>query len=251
MRASPVGARLLVPLFADPICAGFPSPAEDYLDDPVDLSQILAPNRPATFLFPVTRAVGGDGSVMLVAQRGLRPRPGDTVAAWADGEQVVATVGGRPGDLRLADLSGRQVVAAEVVAMGVATWALRSFRGPVPEPQGLDFGFLVTNRPATFMFVVDGWSMREAGIGSGDTLIVDRSLMPRHGDVVVAVVDGARSVKRLLVEGGHVRLAFENEAYPEYRLPAQAQASVFGVVTWAMRRTRPPSRRGRAPGGRR
>lgn len=89
---------------------------------------------------------------------------------------------------------------------------------------------LMPNRPATFLWRVDGHSMRDAGIFHGDLLIVDRSLVPRHGDVVVATVNGERSLKRLWLDGPRPRLAFENAEFPAYPVPEEAEVDVWGVV---------------------
>ena len=75
--------------------------------------------------------------------------------------------------------------------------------------------------------------MRDAGIFDGDLLIVDRSLTPKHGDVVVAFVDGERSVKRLLIEDGEPRLVFENRDWPVYPVPDMAEVEI-----WAWRPAR-------------
>ena len=89
---------------------------------------------------------------------------------------------------------------------------------------------LIPNKPATFLWRVDGHSMRDAGIFHGDLLIVDRSLTPRHGDVVVAVVNGERSLKRLLLDGPQPRLALENADFPAFAVPEAAEVEIWGVV---------------------
>lgn len=93
-----VGAEVLVPLYLKGLCAGFPLPADDYIDERVDLARLL-----------------------------------------------------------------------------------------------------IRNPAATFLWRVSGWSMRDAGNYDKDILVVDRSLQPRHGDVVVAIVNGERALKRLLI----------------------------------------------------
>ncbi len=89
---------------------------------------------------------------------------------------------------------------------------------------------LVSNPPATFLWRVDGSSMRDAGIYHGDLLVVDRSLDPRDGDVVVATVHGERSLKRLHIRNGRPRLSFENSDMPAFDLPEVADAELWGVV---------------------
>lgn len=89
---------------------------------------------------------------------------------------------------------------------------------------------LVRNRPATFLWRVDGHSMRDAGIYHGDLLVVDRSLTPIDGDVVVAIVHGEQSLKRLRLDGKRPRLVFENSDMPIFELPDIAEIEVWGVV---------------------
>jgi DNA polymerase V len=122
------GVEVIVPLFLEGLCAGFPSPADDYIDQQIDLTRLLVPNPPATFL-------------------------------WR----------------------------------------------------------------------VDGHSMKDAGIFHGDILVVDRSLTAVHGSIVVAIVNGERSLKRLLLDP-RPRLVFENHEFPAYPLEEAAEVEIWGVV---------------------
>ncbi|GGA64381.1 LexA family protein [Pelagibacterium lentulum] len=122
-------AEISVPMFAHGLCAGFPSPADDYLDDAIDLNRLL-----------------------------------------------------------------------------------------------------VRNPPATFLWRVDGNSMRDAGIYHGDLLVVDRSITPIDADVVVAIVHGEQSLKRLRLNGDRPRLMLENSDMPLFELPEIAEVEIWGVV---------------------
>ncbi len=73
---------------------------------------------------------------------------------------------------------------------------------------------LITNRPATFLVRVAGDSMVGARLFDGDLAVVDRSLDPRDGDVVVVDVDGDRSFKVWGRRGARVTLAFANPTLP-------------------------------------
>ena len=69
---------------------------------------------------------------------------------------------------------------------------------------------LIKHPLATFLMRVRGASMREAGIDNGDVVLVDRAVKPCHGHVVVAVVDGEFTVKRLWKRGTNLKLQAAN-----------------------------------------
>jgi DNA polymerase V len=95
---------------------------------------------------------------------------------------------------------------------------------------------LVTHPQATFLLRVSGDSMRDAGIFDGDMLVVDKALKPRHGQVVVAVVDGEFTVKHLYQRAGRVKLRAANATYPDIT-PREGQTlEVWGVVTASIKR---------------
>lgn len=90
---------------------------------------------------------------------------------------------------------------------------------------------LIKNIPSTFFLEVQGLSMINAGIFEGDTLIVDRSIEPKHGDIVVAVIDGEHTVKRLYKRGGKIELRAEIENFPPVQIKDGQELQIFGVVT--------------------
>ena len=89
---------------------------------------------------------------------------------------------------------------------------------------------LIKNPPATFFLEVMGESMLGAGIYPGDKLIVDRSIEPKHGDVVVAIVDSEYTVKRLYRRNGKVELRPENPNFPIITFKDGQELNIFGVV---------------------
>ena len=90
---------------------------------------------------------------------------------------------------------------------------------------------LILHREASFILRVSGWSMVGAGIHDGDEIIVDRAIEPNDGHVVVAVVDGELTVKRLRKSGKTVRLVAENPEYPDIEFIEGEELVVWGVVT--------------------
>jgi DNA polymerase V len=90
---------------------------------------------------------------------------------------------------------------------------------------------LVRNPAATYFYRTHGWSMVQAGICSGDMLVVDRSVTPKDGDIVVAIWDGnAPACKVLRLRADHMELHSCNPQVPPIVLGAEVQAEVFAVV---------------------
>jgi DNA polymerase V len=91
--------------------------------------------------------------------------------------------------------------------------------------------FLIKHPSATFFVKVSGNSMIDAGIHDGDILIVDRSLKPADKKVVIAVVNGELTVRRIRVSKGKIVLVSENESYTPLHVEEGMSFDVWGVVT--------------------
>jgi len=90
---------------------------------------------------------------------------------------------------------------------------------------------LITHPQATFLLRAQGHSMVQAGIFDNDILVVNRAISPRHRHIVVAVVDGEFTVKRLYQLGGRIKLQAANPTFPDI-VPRDGQTiEVWGVVT--------------------
>ena len=122
---------------------------------------------------------------------------------------------------------------------------LISFRMPAgfPSPandyieEGLDLNcFLVQHKEASFMFTIEGDSMRDAGILDGDKVIVDRSVSARHGCIVIAIVNGDYTVKRLYKRGKRIELHPANPAFQPIVFDAGQELQIWGVVVGSVRR---------------
>ncbi len=96
--------------------------------------------------------------------------------------------------------------------------------------------YLVRNKPATFMFSVKGDSMVGASIEDGDKVVVDRALNPKHNDIVVAVLNGEYTIKRLFKHMGRVELRPENPTYQPIKFKDGSELQVWGVVVGVVRR---------------
>lgn len=95
---------------------------------------------------------------------------------------------------------------------------------------------LVQRQEATYFLRVKGDSMVGAGIHPGDLIVVDRSIDPQDGHVVVAEVNGELTVKRLRQVAGVPELHPENPAYPVIRFQEGEDLRIWGVVTSAVHR---------------
>jgi repressor LexA len=94
--------------------------------------------------------------------------------------------------------------------------------------------YLVRDRAATFLLRVKGDSMIDAGIHEGDLVVVERGKEPKVGQIVVGVLDGEFTLKRLRKEKGKFILHAENPAYPD--LHAMNELKVAGVVRGVVRK---------------
>lgn len=90
---------------------------------------------------------------------------------------------------------------------------------------------LIPHPAATFFVRVSGDSMIGAGIHNGDLLIVDRAVTAIHNSVIIAVLNGDLTVKRLYQVGSTLRLMPENPAYPPIEIHPGIDFEVWGVVT--------------------
>lgn len=91
--------------------------------------------------------------------------------------------------------------------------------------------YLIKHPDATFFVKVEGYSMTGAGIFPDDILIVDRSIHPKNGDIIIGVIDGDFTVKRLIYNGMRGFLKAENKDYPNIEITPDIAFMVWGVVT--------------------
>lgn len=101
--------------------------------------------------------------------------------------------------------------------------------------QKLDLNqFLIKHPAATFFVRVEGDSMKNAGISNGDILIVDRAITPQSGQIIVAILNGEFTVKRVKKQGQHLLLIPENPEFPLMEVTEESDFQVWGVVTYTI-----------------
>ncbi len=93
---------------------------------------------------------------------------------------------------------------------------------------------LIRNKPATFFFRMNSEAMTDAGIFSGDVLVVDRSIRAISGKIIVAIINGELLVRRLQTHIRGVTLIAENKKYGNIQVEEFSDYAVWGVVTYSI-----------------
>lgn len=108
--------------------------------------------------------------------------------------------------------------------------------------ESLDFNRdLIRNPEATFYGRVEGDSMIEAGICDGDIAVIDRSIEPNDGDIVVGYVNNEFTIKYLDLKhrkDGYIELRPANKEFKPIRIHADDDFEVWGVVVWTIKNWR-------------
>lgn len=121
----------------------------------------------------------------------------------------------------------------------VSSVAACGFPSPADDylDQVLDFNELLIHNPAaTFAVRIQGESMIRAGLLPGDIAIVDRSITPAGGCIILALIDGEFTIKRYCPSGAGIVLRAENPAFADITISPEIGIEVWGVVTGSMRR---------------
>ena len=93
---------------------------------------------------------------------------------------------------------------------------------------------LISNPFSTFFLRVKGDSMINAGIKDKDLIIVDKSLIAKPGDIVIAMIDGEFTIKRLSIKNDELYLKAENNNYPDFRFKNHIDVQIWGVVIYSI-----------------
>ena len=94
---------------------------------------------------------------------------------------------------------------------------------------------LIRNKPATFFMRVSGGSMINAGIYNGDIVIVDRSIKPQNGKIVIAVIDGEMLIRRYELTLNRLRLVPETPKLSPIDVSEFSDFKIWGVVVCVIR----------------
>ena len=110
---------------------------------------------------------------------------------------------------------------------------------PSPADDYIDIGIdlneeLIRHPTSTFLLRVSGNSMNGAGIYNDDLLVVDRSLDPRPGHIVIAILDGSFTLKRLVLKDEKLCLQAEHPHYPPIELHQYDSVQIWGVAVYSI-----------------
>ncbi len=169
---------------------------------------------------------GGDKTIAMRVPEPLKP----LIDTWLNEYRTLRTItGGEIGNLFTL---GQTLSEMSLPLFASRVPAGAPVAGDDMKEADIDLNTHLVNRPgSTFMVTVRGHSMRDAGIQDGDLLLVDRSIEPRSGKVVVAVVDGEVTVKRLEQTASSLRLLPENPDYAPIDISPESNFMIWGVVT--------------------
>ena len=98
--------------------------------------------------------------------------------------------------------------------------------------------YLVENSAATFYIRVSGNSMQDEGINDGDLLVVDRSKTPKNNDIIIGVLNGEFTVKKIQKTKTKLFMVAANKEYKKIEITEEMDFSVWGVVTYVIHKTR-------------
>ena len=110
---------------------------------------------------------------------------------------------------------------------------------PSPAEDYIDLGidlneYLIKNPISTFFLRVSGNSMNNSGIYNNDLVIIDRSINPNPGNIVVALLDGEFTLKRLIKEKDNYYLKADKENYPAISLYEYVNIQIWGVAVYSI-----------------
>jgi len=94
--------------------------------------------------------------------------------------------------------------------------------------------YLIKHPSATFYIYAKGHSMNDIGIYDGDVMIVDRALEAKSKDIIIAVINGEFTVKRIYIKNNSIYLIPENKTFKPILVEDDMDFQIWGVVTHAI-----------------
>ncbi len=143
--------------------------------------------------------------------------------------------------LRIAETPGLDFYSADTTTVLHIPYAGNSVPAGFPSPAddylepAIDLNrFLIKHPAATFYVRVKGNSMEKAGIRNGDLLVVDRAEEMKEGSIVIAILDGEFTVKRISLKKGKLYLVPENDGFEPIEISKERDFEVWGLVSYVI-----------------
>lgn len=143
-----------------------------------------------------------------------------------------------------------EIVGADISSSLSLPYADNGIQAGFPSPaqdyinESIDLNREIVRHPAaTFYGRVEGDSMTGEGIDPGDILVIDRSLEPADGDLVVCCLDSEFTLKRIKLEKNRVWLIPSNETFDPILVTPGRDFEIWGVVTYTIKNNRRPRSR--------
>lgn len=229
---------------ADGIKAGFPNPAQDYLQESIDMNRVIVPKPNNTFVIVAERGISDEKCIeegnLLVIDQSLLPSDNDIIAYNKDGEFLIRKI--RNNDKNDLEISG--VVTANIKIYkehfhhnieslpvlsgeypGLPSFVQNQIVGKIDFNQ-----LLFKNSSTTFVTLAVGDSMIEDGIEDGNLLIIDKSIVPYDQCLAACYINGEFTLKRVKVENGSAWLLPSNPAYSPIKFSEEDDFLVWGIV---------------------
>lgn len=227
------------------IKAGFPSPAQDYIHEGINLNRVLIPHPDSTYVIVAQKGISKEKCIeegnLLVIDRSLKPTGKEWVAYTIDGELNIS--------------NSYPVEESGSIFWGILTANIRIDRKhhlhtmeyiPILSEKSREYPsfvqdyivgsidlnrVLIKNSPTTFITVANGDSMIKNCISNGDLLIIDKSLDPYNGCIAACYVDGEFTLKKVSIEKDYAWLLPANPAYQPIKVTESNNFIIWGIVT--------------------
>ena len=227
------------------IKAGFPSPAQDYLQEGINLNRVLIPHPDSTYVIIAQRGMSKEECIdegnLLVIDQSLKPTRNELIAYTADGEFSISYS---------YPIEDNSFTFWGVLSANIRIDPKHNFRTLEAIPQSSETNrkypsfvqeymignidlnkVLIKNPPTTFITVADGESMVKECIGNGDLLIIDKSLDPYDGCLAACYIDGDFTLKKVRREKDYVWLLPANPVYQPIKVTEDNDFIIWGIVT--------------------
>lgn len=250
-----ISNHLSIAFTEEGVQAGFPSPATDYMSQPIDLNTVLVKHPSNTFILQAEEDLAPTEGILsrdiLIFDRSINPKHDDMIAYAIDGDFQLArkdkgaNIEGISiwGVLTAVIKINRESVYWSVVPEEILSEEIARLRLPYLVQNQIigkvDLNKMLIKNPAsTFITRVNGNSMRDEFIEDKDLLIVDKLLDHYDGCLAVCYLDGDFTLKRVTVEDNVAWLMPANPDYPKIRISEGDDLRIWGIVTAVIKRRR-------------